>query len=80
MYLFGLHSNIRVEAGLKGIFALHFTLFALRLILTDNRSVFTDGRLKVVIGKRRVAVLEGVLECSQISYITTRVVFKACTL
>lgn len=80
MYLFWLYRNLRVEAGLEGIFALHFTLFALRLVLTNNWSVFTDGCLEIVIRKRRVAVLEGVLECSQISYITTRMVFKVCTL
>lgn len=75
MYLFGLYCNIRVEAGLKGIFALHFTLFALSLVLTNNGSVVADGRLEVVIRKRRVTILEGILECTQISPITTCIGF-----
>lgn len=79
MYLFGLYRNLRVEAGLKCIFDLHFTLFALRLVLANNRSVVTDGSLEVVIRERWVAVFEGVLKCSQISHITTCMVFKACT-
>lgn len=70
MYLFGLYCNIRVEAGLKGISALQFTLFALCVILTDNRSIVTDRCLEVIIRKRWVAILEGVLECNQTSYIT----------
>lgn len=74
MYLFGLYRNLRVEAGLwKGIFALHFTFFALRLVLANNGSIVADGRLEVVVGKRRVAVFEGVLEGGQISEITTRI-------
>ena len=62
MYLFGLYRYLRVEAGLEGVLALHFALFALRVILLANYwSVFTDGRLEVVVGKGRIAVFEGVL-------------------
>ena len=67
MYLFGLYRNLRVEAGLKGIFALHLALLALCLILTNNGSIVTNGRLEVVIRKRWVAIFKGVLECSQMS-------------
>lgn len=74
MYLFGLYRNLRVEAGLEGVLALRFTLFALRLLLlANNWSVFTDGRLEVVVGERRIAVLERVLECRQISYMSLHV-------
>lgn len=79
MYLFGLYCNLRVEAGLKCIFAFRFTVFTLRLVLTNNRSVVRDGRLEVVIRKRRVAIFEWILECSQINHITEHMVFKACT-
>lgn len=72
MYLFGLNRNLRAEAGLKGIFAVNFTLFALRLVLVGNWSIFTGGRLEVVVGKRWVAVLERVLERSQLNYTITR--------
>lgn len=63
-YLFGLCHNLRIEAGLKGIFALHVTLFAFRLIFTYNRAVITDGCLEVIVRQRWVAILEGVLEHS----------------
>lgn len=76
MYLFRLHCNLRVEAGLKGIFALHFTLFTLCVILTNDRSVVTDGRLEFVVGKRRVAIFEWVLEFSQINHINASMVLK----
>lgn len=74
LYLFGFYGNLRTEAGLEGLFALRFALFTLRVVLANNRSVLTDGRLEVVIGKRRVAILESVLECRQISDISTTMV------
>lgn len=63
MYLFGLDSNLRVEAGLQSISALCVSLFALRLVLTGHRPVVTERHLEVVIREGRVAVFEGVLKC-----------------
>lgn len=63
MYLFGLDSNLRVEAGLKSIFALCVSLFALHLVLARHRPVVTERHLEVVIRKGGVAVFEGVLKC-----------------
>lgn len=69
MYLFLGYCNLRVEAGLQSIFALHFTIFAQSVIVSDNRPI-TGGCLEVIIRKGWVAVLEGVLKCTHISYIT----------
>lgn len=77
MYLFGLYCNLRVEAGLKCIFDICFTIFALHLVLANNWSIVTDGCLEVIIGKRRVAIFERVLQCSQISLVTEHMVIKA---
>lgn len=70
MYLFGLDSNLRVEAGLKRVSALCVSLFALRLVLTRDRPVVTERHLEVVIRKGRVAVFEGVLKCRGLGPIT----------
>lgn len=79
MYLFGLYCNLRVEAGLKCIFSFRFAFFTLRVILANDGPVVTDGRLEVVVGERRVAVFEGVLERSHRSHMTEHVVRNRCT-
>lgn len=66
MYLFGLYYNIWSEAGLKGIFNIQVTFFALPVIITNNGPVVTDGCLEVIVRKRWVTILEGILEHSQI--------------
>lgn len=65
IYLFGLYGDLRVEAGLEGVSALHLTLLTLSVVLAHDGAVFTEGGLEVIIRERRVAILEWVLEYSR---------------